>query len=109
MFIRTTLIPWQGKNYRFSMAFDLSRYIFRDREEIDVVFREVMANDVIAIGMSEADPHTGLQKMLEKIGHSLQAERVLILRNSRIRPSALPMNGIRRICSRWLLRSSTFP
>lgn len=66
MFIRTTLIPWQGKNYRFSMAFDLSRYIFRDREEIDVVFREVMANDVIAIGMSEADPHTGLQKMLEK-------------------------------------------
>ena len=78
MFIRTTLIPWQGKNYRFSMAFDLSRYIFRDREEIDVVFREVMANDVIAIGMSEADPHTGLQKMLEKIGHSLQAERVLI-------------------------------
>lgn len=78
LFMRTTLIPWQGKNYRFSMAFDLSRYIFRDREEIDVVFREVMANDVIAIGMREADPHTGLQKMLEKIGHSLQAERVLI-------------------------------
>jgi len=78
LFMRTTLIPWQGKNYRFSMAFDLSRYIFRDREEIDVVFREVMANDVIAIGRREADPHTGLQKMLEKIGHSLQAERVLI-------------------------------
>lgn len=78
LFMRTTLIPWQGKNYRFSMAFDLSRYIFRDREEIDVVFREVMANDVIAIGMREANPHTGLQKMLEKIGHSLQAERVLI-------------------------------
>lgn len=78
LFMRTTLIPWQGKNYRFSMAFDLSRYIFRDREEIDVVFREVMANDVIAIGMREADPHTGLQKILEKIGHSLQAERVLI-------------------------------
>lgn len=78
LFMRTTLIPWQGKNYRFSMAFDLSRYIFRDREEIDVVFREVMANDVIAIGMREADPYTGLQKMLEKIGHSLQAERVLI-------------------------------
>lgn len=78
LFMRTTLIPWQGKNYRFSMVFDLSRYIFRDREEIDVVFREVMANDVIAIGMREADPHTGLQKMLEKIGHSLQAERVLI-------------------------------
>lgn len=80
LFMRTTLIPWQGKNYRFSMAFDLSRYIFRDREEIDVVFREVMANDVIAIGMREADPHTGLQKMLEKIGHSLQAERVLIFK-----------------------------
>ncbi len=78
LFMRTTLIPWQGKNYRFSMAFDLSRYIFRDREEIDVVFRAVMAKDVIAIGMREADPHTGLQKMLEKIGHSLQAERVLI-------------------------------
>ena len=37
-----------------------------------------MANEVIAIGMREANPDVGLQKMLEKIGHSLQAERVLI-------------------------------
>lgn len=42
------------------------------------IFREVMANEVIAIGMREANPDVGLQKMLEKIGHSLQAERVLI-------------------------------
>lgn len=88
LFMRTTLIPWQGKNYRFSMAFDLSRYIFRDREEIDVVFREVMANDVIAIGMREADPHTGLQKMLAHIGRSLQAERVLIFEEQGSRVSA---------------------
>lgn len=88
LFMRTTLIPWQGKNYRFSMAFDLSRYIFRDREEIDVVFREVMANDVIAIGMREADPSVGLQKMLAHIGRSLQAERVLIFEEQGSRVSA---------------------
>lgn len=58
LLMRATLIPWQGKNYRF--------------------FREGMANEVIAIGMREANPDVGLQKMLEKIGHSLQAERVLI-------------------------------
>ena len=78
LLMRTTLIPWQGKNYRFSMAADLNQYISRDLAENRVIFREAMANDVIAIGMREADPNVGLQKMLAHIGHSLQAERVLL-------------------------------
>mgnify|MGYP002658118606 CR=1 FL=1 len=78
LFMRTTLIPWQGKNYRFSMAADINQYINRDLAENRVIFREAMANDVIAIGMREADPSVGLQKMLAHIGRSLQAERVLI-------------------------------
>lgn len=109
LFMRTTLIPWQGKNYRFSMAFDLSRYIFRDREEIDVVFREVMANDVIAIGMREADPHTGLQKMLEKIGHSLQAERVLIFEEQPDQTVSATYEWYQEDLQPMALRSSTFP
>lgn len=56
--------------------------------ENNVLFREVMANEVIAIGMREADPDTGLQKMLEKIGHSLQAERVLLFEERGSRVSA---------------------
>lgn len=65
LLMRTTLIPWQGKNYRFSMAADLNQYISRDLAENRVIFRE-------------ADPNVGLQKMLAHIGHSLQAERVLL-------------------------------
>lgn len=78
LLMRATLIPWQGKNYRFSMAVNIDPYISHDWAENNVIFREVMANEVIAIGMREANPDVGLQKMLEKIGHSLQAERVLI-------------------------------
>lgn len=78
LLMRATLIPWQGKNYRFSMAVNIDPYISHDLAENNVIFREVMANEVIAIGMREANPDVGLQKMLEKIDHSLQAERVLI-------------------------------
>lgn len=78
LLMRATLIPWQGKNYRFSMAVNIDPYISHDLAENNVIFREAMANEVIAIGMREANPDVGLQKMLEKIGHSLQAERVLI-------------------------------
>lgn len=88
VFMRTTLIPWQGKNYRFSMAADINPYISHDLAENNVIFREVMANDVIAIGMREADPDVGLRKMLEKIGHSLQAERVLVFEEQGSRVSA---------------------
>lgn len=88
LFMRTTLIPWQGKNYRFSMAADINQYINRDLAENRVIFREVMANDVIAIGMREADPSVGLQKMLAHIGRSLQAERVLIFEEQGSRVSA---------------------
>ncbi len=65
LLMRETLIPWQGKNYRFSMAVNIDPYISHDLAENNVIFRE-------------ANPDVGLQKMLEKIGHSLQAERVLI-------------------------------
>lgn len=88
VFMRTTLIPWQGKNYRFSMAADINPYISHDLAENNVIFREVMANEVIAIGMREADPDVGLRKMLEKIGHSLQAERVLVFEEQGSRVSA---------------------
>ena len=59
LFTRTTLIPWQGKNYRFSMAADINQYINRDLAENRVIFREAMANDVIAIGM-RSRPRCGL-------------------------------------------------
>ena len=88
LLMRATLIPWQGKNYRFSMAVNIDPYISHDLAENNVIFREVMANEVIAIGMREANPDVGLQKMLEKIGHSLQAERVLIFEEQGSRVSA---------------------
>lgn len=82
LLMRATLIPWHGKDYRFTTAIDMNQYISRDLAENHVIFREAMANDVIAIGMREADPDKGLQKMLAHIGRSLQAERVLIFEES---------------------------
>lgn len=79
LLMQAALIPWRGKDYRFTMALDIGPYINHDAAENYVLFREIMANDVIAIGMREANPETGLQKMLERIGQSLQAERVLVL------------------------------
>ena len=79
LLLQAALIPWRGKNYRFTMAVDINPYVNHDAAENYVLFREVMANDVIAAGMREANPETGLQKMLERIGQSLRAERVLVL------------------------------
>lgn len=44
LLMRATLIPWQGKNYRFSMAVNIDPYISHDLAENNVIFREVMAN-----------------------------------------------------------------
>lgn len=63
LLMRATLIPWHGKDYRFTTAIDMNQYISRDLAENHVIFREAMANDVIAIGMREADPDKGLQKI----------------------------------------------
>lgn len=78
VFKRSTLIPWQARNYRFTETFDLSKYINRDIAENRAVFREAMANDVIAAGMREIDPAKGLQQMIACMGRNLHAERVLI-------------------------------
>ena len=76
--VRSTLIPWQGQNYCFTAALDLNKYVSRDIAENRAVFREAMANDVVAAGMREIDPSKGLQQMISCLGRNLHAERVLL-------------------------------
>ena len=82
LLMMSTLIPWQERNYRFTIAYDMTKYIDRDVNDNIAVFREAMVNDVIAVGMREANPATGLQKMMALTGQRLAADRNLIFEES---------------------------
>lgn len=82
LLMMSTLIPWQERNYRFTIAYDMTKYIDRDVNDNIAVFREAMVNDVIAVGMREANPATGLQKMMALTGQRLAADRILIFEES---------------------------
>lgn len=73
-----TLVPWQGRNVRFSASVDLYQYLDYETEKKNMLLREEVINDIIALGMKERNPEEGIRKMLAKIGETLQAERVLI-------------------------------
>lgn len=76
--LRDTLVPWRGKNYRFSMSIDLSEYLDRDIERNELIYREASINDALAIALREEDPSKSIQKMLWKIGSELNADRISI-------------------------------
>ena len=76
--MRDTLVPWRGKNYRFSMSINLSEYLDRDIERNELIYREASINDALAIALREEDPLKGIQKMLWKIGSELNADRISI-------------------------------
>lgn len=73
-----TLVPWQGRNVRFSASVNLHQYLDYETEKKNMLLREEVINDIIALGMKESNPEEGIRKMLAKIGETLQAERVLI-------------------------------
>ena len=76
--LRDTLVPYRGKNYRFSMSINLNEYLDRDIESNELMYREASINDALSIALSEEDPGKGLQKMLWKIGSELNADRISI-------------------------------
>lgn len=76
--LRDTLVPWRGKNYRFSMSINLNEYLTRDIESNELLYREASINDALSIALREEDPDKGLQKMLWKIGSELDADRISI-------------------------------
>lgn len=76
--LRDTLVPWRGKNYRFSMAINLNEYLSRDIAANEILYREASVNDAISIAMSEDDPSEGIRRMLGKIGLELAADRICV-------------------------------
>ncbi len=76
--VRDTMVTWKGKELRFSMSFNIQDYINMDVEANRVLFQEAEVNDTIAVGMREQDPNIGINKMIKKVGSSLDAARVLL-------------------------------
>ena len=77
------LVPWKGKNARFSIMTNLQHYQKDlESEKNTLLRREEVINDIITIGIQEPDPEEGIRKMMARIGETLQAERFLIFEES---------------------------
>ncbi len=76
--MRDTLVPWQGKNYRFSMSFCLSDYMDSIKENQEFMYKEMAINDAISVAMREDNVDEGIRKLLEKIGEANHADRAYI-------------------------------
>ena len=73
-----TLVPWRGRNYRFSLSVALTDYIQESELNKQSAYRRVLTIDAVSIALQAQDPETGIQKMLEKMGQGLGADRVFI-------------------------------
>ena len=76
--LRSTLIPWRGKNYVFSFGVDLSDFDALSHQQDALARRELAASDAIRIGMREPDPEGGLAKLLTSFGRRFGCDRVLL-------------------------------
>nr|WP_207640426.1 EAL domain-containing protein [[Eubacterium] cellulosolvens] len=76
--MRDTLVPWRGKNYRFSMSVALSDYIHESEMNKQSAYRRILTIDAVSIALQAQDPETGIQRMIEKMGQGLGADRVFI-------------------------------
>ena len=79
---RAGLIPWRGKNCRFTLLTDLTRYSERSTRRNDLLYHKTMINDALRLAMCESDPDKGIERMLLCIGNRLHAERVLLMEES---------------------------
>ena len=75
---RSTLIPWRGRNCRFTILMDLTAYLSRTATQNDLLYRKTAVNDALRLSMCESDPSTGIERMLYCMGRRLGAQRVLL-------------------------------
>ena len=78
LLMRSTLIPWRGKNYLFSLGLDLSDFETLGHRQDALARRELAASDAIRIGMREPDPTSGITKLLTSFGRRFGCDRVLL-------------------------------
>lgn len=76
--MRDTLVPWRGKNYRFTFSTCLKDYVGKYLKENGEIVGKFAANEMIAIALDERDPDASIDKMLESIGEALKADKVMI-------------------------------
>lgn len=76
--MRDILVPWRGKNYRFTFSTCLKDYVGKYLKENGEIVGKSAANEMIAIAIDERDPDASIDKMLESIGEALKADKVMI-------------------------------
>jgi hypothetical protein len=76
--MRDILVPWRGKNYRFTFSTCLKDYVGKYLKENGEIVGKSAANKMIAIALDERDPDASIDKMLESIGEALKADKVMI-------------------------------
>lgn len=76
--MRDTLVPWRGKNYRFTFSTCLKDYVGKYLKENGEIVGKSAANEMIAIALDERDPDASIDKMLESIREALKADKVMI-------------------------------
>lgn len=73
-----TLVPWNGKSCHFCMSINLDEYQQRHAAHDKVLYQELSMNDIIRAGMYETNPESGIRKMMNRLGHLLSADQILV-------------------------------
>lgn len=66
--MRDTLVPWRGKNYRFTFSTCLKDYVGKYLKENGEIVGKSAANEMIAIALDERDPEPASTKCSKASG-----------------------------------------
>ncbi|SER47693.1 EAL domain-containing protein [Parafannyhessea umbonata] len=73
-----TLMPWNGKPYRVTLALCTSDLVAEAERRASLLYVEHSINDMLSVALSEPDPNDGLDRMLEMLGDLSDARHAFI-------------------------------
>ena len=75
----STLISWNNRSCIFADALDVKRMMdVHDAGKLTEQFN-VSVNDITSIAIQEEDPNVGILRMMEKLGHALDATHIVLM------------------------------
>lgn len=75
----STLISWNHRSCIFADALDVKRMMdVHDAGKLTEQFN-VSVNDITSIAIQEEDPNVGILRMMEKLGHALDATHIVLM------------------------------
>lgn len=73
------LVPWNGRNYHFSIGINLRDIYQRHRQQYNQLRHAVSMNDALNLAIREENPDLGIRKMLAKIGTMIKADHLIVM------------------------------